>query len=141
MGRIQTRKSRARYYTPPPDLFQSPGTHPKTPQRCGVLFAKLYSQELGIPIPSLIIRKVTGIAPCGQTRILSSKEPRTRHNRPDTGPDPRGPHRALKRSDTAAIGDYLDDETVPLDDKGAPWHDIANAAGVTLESPIHYRTI
>jgi hypothetical protein len=141
MGRIQSRKSRARHYTPPPDLFQHPGTHPKTPQRCGVLFTRLYSQELGIPIPSSIVRQITGIAPREQTRILSSKEPRTQHNRPDAGPDPRGPRRALKRSDTAVIGDYLDDKTVPLDDKGAPWYGIADAAGVTLESPIHYWTI
>jgi hypothetical protein len=120
MGRIRTRKSRARYFTPPPSLIQPLGKHPETPSRCGVLFARLYEQELSITIPSAIVRKVTGITQRGQTRILSSKQPRTRHNYPDTGPDPRGRRRALKRSDTAVIADYLDNETVPLDNRGTP---------------------
>ena len=139
MVRIRSRKSRARHFTPPPSLIQPPGKHPETPSRCGVLFARLYEQELGITIPSTIVRKVTGIAQRGQTRILFSKQPRTRHNHPDTRPDPRGRKQALKRSDTAAIADYLDDETVPLDDRGAPWLDIAEAAGVVLSKTQHFK--
>ncbi|OCK96423.1 uncharacterized protein K441DRAFT_46308 [Cenococcum geophilum 1.58] len=49
MPPIRTRKSRARPFTPPPDLLKSIG-HPKTPQRCGVIWAKLFSQKLRIPI-------------------------------------------------------------------------------------------
>jgi hypothetical protein len=139
MARIKSRKSRARHYTPPPELFQSSGKHPQTPSRCGVIFARLYSQELGIPIPSSIVRKVTGIAPRGQTRILSSKQPRTFHNRPDSEPETRGPKRVLTRSETAVIADYLDDETVPLDDRGAPWQDITEAAGVILPKTQHLK--
>ena len=138
MGRIRSRKTRARLYTPPPDVSQYDG-HPKTPQRAGVLFAKLFSQELGIPIPRSIVRKITGVPERNQTRILSSKQIRTFHNRPDTGPDPRGPKRVLKRSDTAAIASYLDDDTVTLDDRGAPWQDVAEAAGVSLPLTTHFK--
>ena len=119
MGRTRSRKSRARPYTPPPDLSSYEG-QAKTPQRTAVLCAKLYAQELGIPIPQSIIRKVSGVPERNQTRILASKQLRTFHNRPDSGPDSRGRKRSLRRSDTAAIADYLNDETVPLDDRGAP---------------------
>ena len=40
---------------------------------------------------------------------------------------------------TAAIADYLDDETVSLDDRGAPWQDIAEAAGVELPKTQHLK--
>jgi hypothetical protein len=132
MGRIRSRKSRARYFTPPPSLSQEPGKHPETPARYGVLFAKLYEQELGIKIPSTIVQKVTGVAQRGQTRILSSKEPRTLHSQSNIDPDPRGRKRSLRRLDIAAISNYLDDEIVPLDDRGAPWQDIVEATGVVL---------
>ena len=146
MARIRSRKSVARYYTPPPDLCKPKGQHPETPQRYGVLFAKLYSQALGQPIPKSIVRQVTGVAERGQTRILSSKQARTFHNQQDSRLETRGPKRTLKRSETAAIADYLDDESVPLNDRGAPWQDIAEAAGVILLKtrylkPIGIRTL
>jgi hypothetical protein len=59
---IRTRKSRARHFTPPPDLSFLK-CQIKTPQRCGVLYAKVFSQELNIPIPQELIHKVTGVAP------------------------------------------------------------------------------
>ena len=131
MARIRSRKSRARHFTPPPDLLHlDERTHPKTPSRCGVLWAKAFSQELGIPIPQSLVRKVTGIAKRNQSRILASKQPRTLYNQPDSGPDPRGRKRCFTRSDTSTIADYLDDSTTSLDDKGAPWLDIAKEAGV-----------
>jgi hypothetical protein len=138
MGRIRSRKSRARHFTPPPDLSFSEG-QAKTPQRCGVLFAKLYSQELGIPIPSSLVQKVTGVAPRTQSRILCEKQARTLHNRPDSGPDLRGRKRCLTCSETSAISDYLDDSTTSLDDKGAPWLDIAESAGVKLPETAHFK--
>jgi hypothetical protein len=138
MARIMSRKSRARYYTPPPDLSSYEG-QVKTPQRCGVLFAKLYSQELGIPIPTSLVRKVTGVPRRNQSRILASKEPRTLHNKPDLGPDPRGRKRALTRSETSAISDYLDDPSTSFNDKGAPWLDIAEEAGVDLPQTNHFK--
>ena len=85
------------------------------------------------------MRKITGIAQRGQTRILSSKQPRTCRNNPDSGPDPRGRKRALKRLDIAAISNYLNDESVPLNDRGAPWQDIAEAAGVELLDSTHFK--
>lgn len=138
MARIKSRKTRARYFTPPPDLSTYDG-QAKTPQRCGVLFAKLYAQELGIPIPQSVVRKVTGVAERIQTRILSSKQPRTLHNQPDIGPDPRGKKRALRRSDTAAIASYLADPSTSLDDAGKPWLDIAEAADVDLPQTEHFK--
>jgi len=96
MARIKTRKSRARHFTPPADLIHAAdGSHPKTPSRCGVFYARAYERELGISIPQSLIRKVTGIAERVQTRILASGQVRTRHNQPDSGPDPRGKKRAL----------------------------------------------
>ena len=91
MARVKSRKSRARHFTPPSNLIHlDKRTHPKTPSRCGVFYAKAFSQELGILIPQSIVRKVTGMAPRSQTRILASKQVRTIHNQPDSGPDPRG---------------------------------------------------
>jgi hypothetical protein len=138
MGRITSRKSCARHFTPPSDLSLFEG-QAKTPQRCGVLFAKLYSQELGIPIPQSLVRKVTGIAERNQSRILASKQPRTLYNQPDSGPDPRGRKRCFTRSDTSTIADYLDDSTTSLDDKGAPWLDITEEAGVQLPQTPHFK--
>lgn len=121
MAKITTRKSRARHFTPPPDLARAAEQGKvKTPQRAGVFYAKAYAQELGIPIPTSVVRKVTGIARRIQSRILASKQVRTHHNQPDSGPDLRSRKRALTRTDTAAIADYLSDSDVPLDDKGKP---------------------
>ena len=47
--------------------------------------------------------------------------------------------RALTRSDTAAVGNYLNDDTVPLKDRGAPWLDVAEAAGVILPETTHFK--
>ena len=130
MARIANRK---RFFTPPPDLRHTQKhKHALTPSRCGVLWANLFSKELGIPIPEKTIHKLTGIDSRGQLRILSSKRTRTVHNKPDSGPDPRGRQRAIPQSETAAIADYLDDSTVPLDDRGKPWLDVAHEAGVSL---------
>ena len=46
---IKVRKSEARPYTPPETLFDD-AQQLKTPQRYGVLWAKLFSQHLGILI-------------------------------------------------------------------------------------------
>jgi hypothetical protein len=104
---------------PPPDLSTSNGEHPTTPLHAEVIFAKLYSQELGVPIPKYIIRNIAGIAERSQTRIHSSKQVRTFHNCLDSGPDSRNRKWRLLRSETVAIVNYLDDETDPLDDRGA----------------------
>ena len=145
MGRTRSRKSVARHYTPPPELCQSEG-QAKTPQRAAVIAARAYAQELGIPIPQSLVRKVTGVAERVQSRILASKQVRTRHNLPDSGPDPRERKRYITRADSAAIAAYVDDETVPLNDRGAPWLDLAEASGVQLPQTYHfnppgYRTI
>jgi len=131
MPPIRTRRSRARYFTPPIEFSQS-DSQVKTPQRSAVLAAKLLSQELCIPIPQELVHKVTGVPPRTQSRILASKQPRTLHNIPDSGPDPRGRKRLITRTETAAIANYLNDDSVLLDDKGKPWTDIAEASGVVL---------
>jgi hypothetical protein len=137
-----TRSRRAHWgsSTPPPDTYHSQkNKHPSTPSRCGVLWAKAYSIELGIDIPQKTIHKLTGINERTQRRILSSNQPRTLHNRPDSGPDPRGRNRAITRQETAAISDYLDDPSVPLDDRGKPWLDIAYDSGVSLPKTFHFK--
>jgi hypothetical protein len=144
MARTRERKSVARQYKPPRDLAQSDG-QAKNPQRAAIIAAKAFTQELGIPIQSLV-RKVTGVAERVQTRILASKEIRTRHNVVDKGPDPRGRKRCITRSETAVIASYCDDESVPLRDRGAPWRELAEASGVQLTNTFHfnppgYRTV
>jgi hypothetical protein len=138
MSPIRSRRSRARHFTPPIELSFSEGQI-KTPQRCVVLAAKAIAQELRIPIPQELIKKVSGVAPRIQSRILASKQVRTLHNQPDSGPDLRGRKRAISRADSSAIADYLDDSTVPLDDKGKPWLDIAEDAGVSLPETTHFK--
>ncbi|PQE18257.1 hypothetical protein CJF30_00010974 [Rutstroemia sp. NJR-2017a BBW] len=119
MPPIRSRRSRARYRTPPPDLFAE--NQPQTPQRAGVYWAYQYAHALGITIDRTVIRQVTGVPE------------RCR------GPDPRGRKRALTRSGTVAIADYLDDPTTSLDAKGAPWQDLAMAAGIELPSTLHFK--
>ena len=138
MGRNKPYKRQTRHFTPPPALQSSEG-QVKTPQRSGVLYAKLFAQELGIKIPSSVIRKVTGVAEHIQSRILALKEPRTLHNQPNPGPDPRGRKRAILRSDSAAISDYLSNDSTPFDDKSKPWLDIAEDAGITLPVTTHFK--
>ena len=75
MAPVSSRKHRRRYFTPPPDIAHEQNLkHPKTPSRCGVWYAKLFAQELGITIDSEVIHKVIGVAPRSQTRILASKQ-------------------------------------------------------------------
>jgi hypothetical protein len=139
IGRITSRKSRARHFTPPAQLSTYEG-QVKNPQRSGVIFAKLYSQELGIPIPQSLVRKVTGVTERNQSRILAFKEPRTFHNRFDLSPDPRGRKNALIRSETSAITDYLNDSTTSLNNRGAPWLNIAEQSGVYLLKIPHFKS-
>jgi hypothetical protein len=140
MGRIRSRKSQARHFTPPPDLQHTQKLkHPRTPSCCSVLWAKAFSQELGITIKQDVIQKLTGIPPSGQTQILATKQVQTLYNIPDSGPDPHRQKRALTQQDTTAIAHYINDGTVPLDDWGAPWQDIAVEAGVTLSKTTHFK--
>jgi hypothetical protein len=140
IARIRSRKSRARHFTPPPDLLHlDERTHPRTPSRCGVLWAKAFSQELGIPIPQSLVRKAIGVAKCVQTRILASKQVRTRHNQPDSGPDLRGRKRAITQTETAAISDYIDDSTISLNYKGKSWLHVTEDAGIKLPKTVHFK--
>ena len=132
MARIKCRKSKACQYTPPSDVYTKDRKHPQTPSRSGVIFAKLFTQATGQPIPKSIVRGITGISERSQTKILQSHQLRTRHNRFDSSPDSRGRKPVLLRLDTAAIGSYLNDDSIPLEDCGVPWKDVAEAAGVTL---------
>ena len=141
MARIKSRKSRARQYTPPPDVYTKDGKHPETPSRAGAIFAKLFAQATGQPTPKSIIRDITGISERSQTKILQSHQPCTRHNRFDSGPDPHGRKPVLLRSDTAATGSYLNDDSIPLEDHGAPWKDVAEAAGVTLPNTQKFKPL
>lgn len=131
-------RSRAKHYTPPPD-FAISNKQPKTPQRSAVIFSKVLAQELKIQIPTSLVQKLTGVHPRSQSRILKSHQPRTLHNQPDSGPDPRGRRKSLTHSDTAAIADYLEDPTTSLTDKERAWEDIAENAGVDLPCTTHFK--
>lgn len=87
IARTRSRKSVARYYIPPPELSLAEG-QAKTPQQAAIIAAKAFVQELGIPIPKSIIRKVTGVSECSQIYILALYQVRTRYNWVDLGPDP-----------------------------------------------------
>ena len=128
-------RSRARYHTPPVELYHLGHGHAETPSRAAVLAIKAAAQKLQIQIPQSIITEVTGIPPRAQRTI---KQPRRLHNQPDIH-DPRGAKRAFWREDSATIGRYLDDLKVPLDEKGRPWQTIAIEAGVQLPETLHYR--
>jgi hypothetical protein len=60
---------------------------------------------------------------------------------PDSGPDPRGAKRAITRLETAAIAAYVDGESVPLNDRGAPWLNLAEASGVQLPETYHHKPL
>jgi hypothetical protein len=149
MGRVHAKKaqktgfkSRAPYYTPPPQIHANAPENEnaplfiRTPQRTAIITCKLLSQR-GLIVPQSIVEEITGVPPRSQTRIIASKQVRTLHNQP--GPDPRGRKRGLTRSDTRAIAEYLDDSNIEADDKGRPWKDIAKDAGVDLPSIHHFK--
>jgi hypothetical protein len=94
---------------------------------------------LGITIKQDVIHKLTGIPLSSQTRILASKQVRTLYNLPDSGPDPRGRKRAITQQETTAIADYVNNRTVPLDNRGAPWQDIAEESGVILPKTTYFK--
>ena len=140
-GAIQKpRKSRARPYTPPPDFVHTAGAQldPETPSRSRVIMVKLLAQK-DYHIPQEVVREITSVPPRVQSRIIASKQPRRLHNRPDSGPDPRGRKRKLTRSDTAAVGNFLDDDSTTLDEKGLPWQDLAESSGVELPKTYHFK--
>ncbi|KAE8449326.1 hypothetical protein EG329_008227 [Mollisiaceae sp. DMI_Dod_QoI] len=119
MPPIRTRKSRARHFTPPPDLCKLEG-QADTPRRAGVFYARLYSQALNIPIPSTIVEAVTNIPP-------------------HSGPNPRGRKGAFNKLETSQVKDYLVDSTTSLDDKGTLWQDVVEDAGVALPQTYHFK--
>jgi hypothetical protein len=129
MARTRARKLVARHYTPPIKLSQVDG-QAKTPQQAIVIIAKAFAQELSILIPKSLVRKVTSVTERVQTRILASKQVRARHNIPNLGPDLRGPKRVITRLEIAVIVAYVDDESIPLNNRGAPWLDVAKASSV-----------
>jgi hypothetical protein len=88
-------------------------------------------------MPQNIIHDVTGFVPRVQTRILPSNRIRTLHHEPDSGPDPRERERTLTRQDTSVISDFLEDLTIPLDEKDLPWLNIIEHTGVELPQITH----
>ena len=85
-----------------------------------MIWAKIIAQETGQSIPFSLLCKLTRLPERDQSRIIALKQVRTLYHQPDLGPDPRGRKPGLSCNETAAIGNYLDDPAVSLDDKGAP---------------------
>jgi hypothetical protein len=69
------------------------------------------------------------------------KQVRTLHNTVDKGPDPHSQKQALKQSNTATIADYLKDPNKTINNKGAPWIDIVEEAGVELPKTVHFKPL
>ena len=117
------------------------GTHPTTPQRCGVWWAKAFERELNIKISRESITNVTGLSLSSQTRVIKSGQSRTFHNQPDdtVGPETRGRKRILTTQDTRAIFDYLTDKKISIDEKGESWLTIAEEAGIELPQTWHFK--
>jgi hypothetical protein len=82
---------------------------------------------------------VTGVAPRSQTRTLALKQAQTLYNQPDSGPDPRSRKRVFTRQDTSTIANYTDNRTIPLNDRGKPWLNLAIAAGVTIPETYYFK--
>jgi DDE superfamily endonuclease len=145
MPPVRTGRRGWRYTSPPPELqpHNEAGIPWDTPHRSAVFTAHLIAEGQGFkPGDSKTeeqVHEAFGVPPRSQRRILATGEVRTFHNRPDSGPDPRGRPRAFTHTETAAIASYLDDPTTSLDDKGAPWKDIAQAAGVELPKTTHFK--
>ena len=132
-------QSNDRHYTPPPELADYNG-HAKTPQRSAVFALRAFAKRRRIKITRKEIEEITGVATRVQSRILASKQLRTLHNTTDQGPDPQGRKKALKRSETAAISMYLEDDSIPLDQRGAPWPEVAKSAGISIPTTYHFKS-
>ena len=142
MARVRSykaQKAQVRYYTPPPDFADYNG-QAKTPQRSAVFALRAFARKRGIEIKAEEVREITSVPPRNQTRICQSKQLRTRHNQCDSGLDPRGRTPSIKRSETAAISNYAEDDSIPLEDRSVPWLDLAEAAGVELPLTFHRKT-
>jgi hypothetical protein len=137
-GRPKQRSLRAQYFTPPLDLKTTQG-YPKTPSRYGMLWIKTVVERYNLVIPKDEVKEMTGVGTRAQTDILTSKEPKTCHNKPDSGLDLRGRKKALTRSDTRAMSDYICDTSVPQDNRAAPWLIIGEEVRVKLLQTYYFK--
>lgn len=126
---------RIRITTPPPEL-QPPRELPpgqlrqlNTPQRSAIFGVYIYCQKESIPYNLQSISTVFGIPPSTASGVIASRRCRRLQNSDNV--DTRGRARELTRSDTAAIGTYLDQ--CSFKEKALPWEDIAKKAGVVKE--------
>ncbi|EMD97685.1 hypothetical protein COCC4DRAFT_33324 [Bipolaris maydis ATCC 48331] len=127
---------RLKINTPPPELQpleeQADGQRPQvqTPKRAAIFAVYLWAQQQSIPCNLASISTLFGIPKSTASDILASRRCRRLQNADDVV-DTRPPPRQLTRSDTAAIGTWLDE--APFDDKSLPWQDISEKAGVVKE--------
>ncbi|KAE9961055.1 hypothetical protein EG327_008822, partial [Venturia inaequalis] len=131
-------------HTPPPDFRVTPGGQPSTPQKALMYAMEQFAQRHNLNCTTEDIKAVTGLSDKAQRRAWATKQVRTPKNVPpeaDAFPENRGPKRVLTRADTAIIGDYIDDENISLDNRGAPWQTIAEEAGISpLPKTWHRKT-
>jgi hypothetical protein len=113
--------------------------HASTPRRSGVFWAKVYSQVTGHRISTAAIEEATKIPPRTQSHILKTGHARTLHNVEDGGPDPRGSKPAFTKEENSAIADYLDYDTITLEEKGKPWQDIVVDSGHPLPQTYYFK--
>jgi hypothetical protein len=125
---------RGRPVTPPEGLIGTDYKHLQTPTRSAILGARLISQTCNIRITDDNITQALGVNRRTQARVRKDNTCRTLHNSLHVEElEPRGRPRIVTRKCTQAIADYIDDETISIEDRGMPWLDISSACGFDLD--------
>lgn len=120
--------------SPPLELILNPeeNSHVPTLVRAGILGARYLARRTGQNVTNQTLSTIFGVTLRTTERIVTSKQVHTRHNIPDSGPEPRGPTRDITRQETATVGSYLDNADIEAG--SAPWHEIFAEAGVKKDN-------
>jgi len=115
---ISGRKSCRYYFISSLELHKDTSLkYPNTIIYTRVFYNKVFADKLGITISTDDIKEVTGLARRCQSHIIKSGYIQTLYNKSNLGPDPQGRKRTLIYLDTAAIVSYLNDDSVPLNNR------------------------
>ncbi|KAF2621990.1 hypothetical protein BU25DRAFT_219956 [Macroventuria anomochaeta] len=126
---MSKKRLRHRFNTPPRELVLLEEDKPAqlhTPQRSAIISSLYFCEQTGYPASREDIHKVFGYAERTVTNIIATGRC-CRLENADL-PDTRGGPRLMTNSDANAIASYLDN--CPFEEKGLPWQDLADKAGV-----------
>jgi len=105
-----------------------PQKHDHTPQKAAVLGTLVYLHDHYIRVPKEDVFHYFNVPPRTGYRWTTKSEPRRLHNRPDSGPDPRGRKRKLTREDLRTMKDIL---AGGFQNRVLNWRQLATAAGIS----------